>query len=142
MKTAGVLALLVAAVSGGGRRDVVAHRWSAAGAGSAGGPAAAPPAAVEAAKVKVDRVTVQIDAVGTLEPAEAVAMAPEIDGILAEILFREGTPGEGGPSPGPPGRRHPEGGTGPGPRRTHPGRSQFRARRHAAQAAFRYPARP
>jgi membrane fusion protein, multidrug efflux system len=92
MKTAGVLALIVAAVLAAAgvtwwRSDAVPPVQ----AQQEGKPQPAP-AAVEAATVKVDRVTVRIDAVGTLEPAEAVAMAPEIDGILAEILFREGTP--------------------------------------------------
>jgi membrane fusion protein (multidrug efflux system) len=92
MKTAGVLALLVAAVLAAAG----VTWWRTDGAqpvqAQQEGRRQPPPAAVEAATVKVDRVTVQIDAVGTLEPAEAVAMAPEIDGILAEILFREGTP--------------------------------------------------
>ena len=92
MKTAGVLALLVAAVLAAAgvawwRTDGVLPAQA-----QQEGKRQPPAAAVEAAKVKVNRVTVQIDAVGTLEPAEAVAMAPEIDGILAEILFREGTP--------------------------------------------------
>jgi membrane fusion protein (multidrug efflux system) len=96
MKTAGVLALLVAAVLAAAgvtwwRTDGVLPAQA-----QQEGRRQPPPAAVEAAKVKVDRVTVQIDAVGTLEPAEAVAMAPEIDGILAEILFREGTPVKAG----------------------------------------------
>jgi len=95
MRTAGVLALLVAAVLAAAgvawwRTDgVLPAQAQQEGKRQ-------PVAAVEAAKVKVDRVTVQIDAVGTLEPAEAVAMAPEIDGILAEILFREGTPVKAG----------------------------------------------
>jgi membrane fusion protein (multidrug efflux system) len=91
MKTVGVLALLVAAVLAAAG----VTWWRTDGAQPAQaqqeGRRQPPPAAVEAAKVKVDRVTVRIDAVGTLEPAEAVAMAPEIDGILAEILFHEGT---------------------------------------------------
>ena len=90
MKKAGVLALLVAVVLAAAG----VTWWRTDGALPAQaqqeGRRQPPPAAVEAATVKVDRVTVQIDAVGTLEPAEAVRMAPEIDGILAEILFREG----------------------------------------------------
>jgi membrane fusion protein (multidrug efflux system) len=90
MKKAGVLALLVAVVLAAAG----VTWWRTDGALPAQaqqeGRRQPPPAAVEAATVKVERVTVQIDAVGTLEPAEAVRLAPEIDGILAEILFREG----------------------------------------------------
>jgi membrane fusion protein (multidrug efflux system) len=55
--------------------------------------AEAPPrdaAAVEAARVTVDTVVEDLRAVGTLQPNEAVAVAPEIAGRVARIAFKEG----------------------------------------------------
>ncbi|MGQ9366217.1 efflux RND transporter periplasmic adaptor subunit [Azospirillum sp. ST 5-10] len=63
----------------------------------AAAPAAAPrPAAVETAPVRVDTVTVRIDAIGTLQSQESVVLSPEIDGVVADILFDEGTAVEAG----------------------------------------------
>lgn len=46
--------------------------------------------AVEAVKVKIGEVIEDIRAVGTLQPNEAVSMAPEIAGRIASIPFGEG----------------------------------------------------
>lgn len=55
--------------------------------------AKAPPrVAVEIATVRSGTVTVDIDAIGTLESPDSVVLAPEVDGIIAEILFDEGQP--------------------------------------------------
>ncbi|EWY42204.1 hemolysin D [Skermanella stibiiresistens SB22] len=95
MKLAGLLVAVIAIVTAvlGTTywRSDVAHAQ-----GQQQGRRQAPPPAVEAAPVKVDRITSVIDAVGTLEPAEAMSLAPEIEGTLAEILFREGTPVQAG----------------------------------------------
>lgn len=95
MKMAGLVAVVLAIVLA----VVGAGYWHSEGARAQGQQQAgrqAPSPAVEAAPVKVDRVTTVIDAVGTLEPAEFVSLAPEIEGTLAEILFREGTPVQAG----------------------------------------------
>jgi membrane fusion protein (multidrug efflux system) len=55
-----------------------------------------PRAAVETAVVRSGMVTVNIDAIGTLQSGEAVVLAPEVDGVISEILFEEGTPVEAG----------------------------------------------
>ena len=62
------------------------------------GQAAKPPprAAVETAKVRAGTVTVSIDALGTLQSRESVVLSPEIDGVVSEILFEEGTPVKAG----------------------------------------------
>lgn len=49
-------------------------------------------AAVEAVKVKTGEVIDDIRAVGTLQPNEAVAIAPEIAGRIASMPFGEGVP--------------------------------------------------
>ncbi len=49
-------------------------------------------AAVEATKVKTGEVIDDIRAVGTLQPNEAVAIAPEIAGRISSIPFGEGVP--------------------------------------------------
>lgn len=49
-------------------------------------------AAVEAAKVTVGEVIDDIRAVGTLQPNESVAIAPEIPGRISAIPFGEGVP--------------------------------------------------
>ena len=58
--------------------------------------AAEPAMPVEAAPVQVDTVTAEIAAVGTLQSNESVVLGPEIDGRIAEILFREGEAVEAG----------------------------------------------
>ncbi|WP_119460287.1 efflux RND transporter periplasmic adaptor subunit [Rhodospirillaceae bacterium SYSU D60014] len=63
---------------------------SDSGNGAAAAPAAEPAMPVEAAPVQVDTVTAEIEAVGTLQSNESVVLGPEIDGRIAEILFREG----------------------------------------------------
>jgi membrane fusion protein (multidrug efflux system) len=65
------------------------------GAPGGGGPGGPPrPTAVEAQTVKVDRVQVTLDAVGTLRADEQVTVSAEIEGRIAEIGFAEGRPVE------------------------------------------------
>ncbi|MGB5082115.1 MAG: efflux RND transporter periplasmic adaptor subunit [Burkholderiales bacterium] len=88
-------AALAAVVSGG----VYYFAHISAGSG-ASGTASARPAdlaktpsraiAVEAARVTLDTVVEELQAVGTLRPNEAVTVAPEIAGRIERIAFREG----------------------------------------------------
>lgn len=52
--------------------------------------------AVEASPVRRATVSVDIDAVGTMESTESVTLAAEIAGIISEIMFDEGTPVQAG----------------------------------------------
>jgi membrane fusion protein, multidrug efflux system len=57
------------------------------GPGGRGGGQAIP---VKAGPVMVEQVTYKIQAVGTLEPEDMVQVTAEVDGVLAEVKFREG----------------------------------------------------
>jgi membrane fusion protein (multidrug efflux system) len=52
--------------------------------------------AVEAARVTIDTVVEDLQAVGTLHPNEAVTVAPEVAGRIERIAFREGQTVEAG----------------------------------------------
>jgi membrane fusion protein (multidrug efflux system) len=56
----------------------------------------APPPMVETAAVALERLTRQIEAVGSLRSNEAIVVRPEIAGRITEILFAEGRPVEKG----------------------------------------------
>ena len=50
----------------------------------------APPLAVKTARVSVQTVPIQLDAVGTVEPDQSVAIRAQIGGTLQRVHFREG----------------------------------------------------
>lgn len=87
-----ILAAVAAALAGG------IHFWQKTSARAAIAPEAqrsnveAPgrPVAVEVAGLTVDTVIEQIQAVGTLQPNEAVTVVPEIAGRIERIAFTEG----------------------------------------------------
>lgn len=64
---------------------------AAPGAGSA-----RKPVAVEAARARLQQISTDIPAIGSLQSDEAVLIAPEIAGRLAEIRFLEGRPVKSG----------------------------------------------
>lgn len=87
-----ILAALAAALSGGAYLYQKADGRTAPAADKSKNDAKAParPVAVEAARVTVDTVIEELQAVGTLQPNEAVTVAPEIAGRIERIAFKEG----------------------------------------------------
>lgn len=87
-----ILAAVAAALAGG------IHFWQKTSARAAIAPEAVPsngkapsqPVAVEVTGLTVDTVIEQIQAVGTLQPNEAVTVVPEIAGRIERITFTEG----------------------------------------------------
>jgi membrane fusion protein (multidrug efflux system) len=61
-------------------------------------PSAPPPTPVEVAQVKVDTVTEEVSAVGTLKPDESVVIKSEVAGRIQHIEFAEGQKVEAGAS--------------------------------------------
>jgi len=59
-------------------------------AGGAGGGGGMPPMPVEAAAARPDTVVESIEATGQIEALQSVELRPEVEGRIAEILFREG----------------------------------------------------
>ena len=59
-------------------------------------PSAPPPTPVEVAQVKVDTVTEEVSAIGTLKPDESVVIKSEVAGRIQAIEFVEGQKVEGG----------------------------------------------
>lgn len=86
-----ILVALAAVLSGGAYLYQKAGR-AAPAPEAAKGDAKSParPVAVEVARVTVDTVTEELQAVGTLQPDEAVTVAPEIAGRIERIAFSEG----------------------------------------------------
>jgi len=86
----------VAARASGGPQSGASAPGGPPGRAAAGGPGPgrgpARPAAIEAAPVRVDRVTINISAVGTLVANEQVTIAPEIAGRVSQIILEEGRP--------------------------------------------------
>jgi len=86
-----ILSALAATLSGGAYLYQKAGRGAPAPAASKGdAKSPARPVAVEVARVTVDTVTEELQAVGTLQPDEAVTVAPEIAGRIERIAFKEG----------------------------------------------------
>ena len=87
-----ILAALAAALSGGAYFYQKAAGRPAPAPEAAKGDAKAParPVAVEAARVTVDTIIEELQAVGTLQPNEAVTVTPEIVGRIERIAFSEG----------------------------------------------------
>lgn len=90
-----LFAVLAAAIAGGGYWYVNAAAKKSPATGKAEGKdggksGPARPVSVEAAGVTVDTVIEEIQAVGTLQPNEAVTVAPEIAGRIERIAFTEG----------------------------------------------------
>lgn len=88
-----ILAVLAAVIAGGGYWYVnaAAKKAPATGKAEAKGKAGpARPVSVEVAGVTVDTVIEELQAVGTLQPNEAVTVAPEIAGRIERIAFTEG----------------------------------------------------
>ena len=93
-----ILSAVAAALAGG------IHFWQKTSARAAIMPAAerdsakasSRPVAVEVAGLTVDTVIDQIQAVGTLQPNEAVTVVPEIAGRIERIAFTEGQPVKAG----------------------------------------------
>lgn len=90
-----ILAVLAAVIAGGGYWYVNAAAKKAPATGKAeakdkGKAGPARPVSVEAAGVTVDTVIEELQAVGTLQPNEAVTVAPEIAGRIERIAFTEG----------------------------------------------------
>jgi len=54
------------------------------------------PLAVKAEKARIQPMPVVIDAVGTMEAEQSVAVRPQVSGVLEAILFREGDPVKAG----------------------------------------------
>lgn len=73
-----LLTLLLAGCGGGGE----------APAAKAGGP---PPTPVKVAVVAGERATDQLEAVGVLEVLDSVQVQPEAAGVVADVLFEDGT---------------------------------------------------
>jgi membrane fusion protein (multidrug efflux system) len=87
-----VALVIVAALALGVGQYVVrgaAERPPAAVAGSSDAP---PSVTIATAPVRLERITRQIEAVGSLRSNEAVIVRPEIAGRITEILFDEGQP--------------------------------------------------
>ncbi len=59
-------------------------------------PPAFPPATVVVAPVERRDVPVVLEATGTVEPLQSAAVAPQVDGIVRQVLFREGDDVAGG----------------------------------------------
>ena len=60
------------------------------GGRNAGGRGGGPAIPVKAGPVRVEQVTYNIKSVGTLEAEDLVQVTAEVDGVLAEVKFREG----------------------------------------------------
>jgi membrane fusion protein (multidrug efflux system) len=85
------IAIVVALALGAGRYLLQSGAEKAAATTTPSGEAA-PTTTVATAPVRLERITRQIEAVGSLRSNEAVVVRPEIAGRLVEILFDEGQP--------------------------------------------------
>jgi membrane fusion protein (multidrug efflux system) len=83
-----VLLALIAALGGCSKSD--APDGGHAG-GAAGGPPQMPPMPAEVAVVEPADIADRFEAVGTLEAGESMIVVSEIDGIVVEMPFREGS---------------------------------------------------
>jgi membrane fusion protein (multidrug efflux system) len=85
-----ILAIAALALGGGAWLYLAKQSTPAGDIAQAAAPAEPGAVAVEAERVAVDTVIEDIRAVGTLQPNEAVIVAPEIAGRIARIRFDEG----------------------------------------------------
>ena len=84
-----VLLALIAALGGCSKSDAPGGGGGAGAAG--GGPPQMPPMPAEVAVVEQADIADRFDAVGTLEAGESMIVVSEIDGIVVEMPFREGS---------------------------------------------------
>ncbi len=90
MKKLIVTTLIIAALVGGGYAIWLATKPKTDTPAAGPGGASKGPAAVRTVLVETQPVPVQLDAVGTVEADQSVAVRSEVSGVLQKIAFREG----------------------------------------------------